>query len=65
MTYNKNQIGRILLQKLVEETGCDMQIAMRFYYNSDLYSSLHDEIIECEIEELYSHLLKEYELGKS
>ena len=34
MIVNKNQLGRHLLERLVDEKNVDMQIAMRFFYNS-------------------------------
>jgi len=59
-TYNANQLGRLLLQRLVEETGCDMHVAVRFFYNSDFYAALPSEPIQGDIEEMYQRLLKEY-----
>lgn len=35
-----NQIGRELARRLVEMTGCDLQTAIRFFYNSELYGEL-------------------------
>lgn len=63
MKYNKNQIGRILLQRLVEGTGCEMQVAIRFFYNSDFYASLPAEPIDGDIDVMYSNLLQEYQSG--
>lgn len=63
MNYNKNQIGRILLERLVEATGCDMQVAIRFFYNSDFYAALPDEPILGDIEEMYHVFLHEYQSG--
>ena len=60
MTYNKNQLGRLLLQRLVEETGCDMQVAIRFFYNSDFYAALPPEPIEGDPAAMYATLLAEY-----
>lgn len=60
MSYNKNQIGRILLERLVEATGCDTQVALRFFYNSDFYATLPDEPIEGDTETMYTTLLQEY-----
>ena len=37
---NINQIGRELTRRLMETQGCDMQTAIRFFYNSELYSRL-------------------------
>ena len=63
MTYNRNQLGRILLQRLVEETSCDMQVAIRFFYNSQFYASLSQEPIVGEENELYEKLKSEYTNG--
>ena len=63
MKYNKNQIGRILIQRLVEATGSDMQVAIRFFYNSDFYASLPAEPIEGDIDTMYNNLLQEYQSG--
>ena len=35
-----NQMGRELTRRLVEATGCDLQTAVRFFYNSELYGEL-------------------------
>ena len=45
MIVNKNQLGRTLLQRFVEDTKVDMQVAMRFFYNSDFYASLQEESV--------------------
>jgi len=60
MNCNKNQLGRILLQRLVEETGCDMAVAIRFFYNSDFYASLQAEPVEGDVNKMYAMLLAEY-----
>ena len=61
MIKNKNQLGRELLPRLVDETNIDMQVAMRFYYNSDFYASLPDEGIEMDSDKLYAQLKQEFE----
>ena len=61
MIKNKNQLGRLLLPRLVDETNIDMQVAMRFFYNSDFYASFPDEAIETDSEKLYAQLKQEFE----
>ena len=61
MIVNKNQLGRILLQRFVEDTKVDMQVAMRFFYNSDFYASLQEESINEDLDMLYSQFLHEFE----
>ena len=63
MIYNKNQLGRILLQHLIEETDCDMQVAIRFFYNSRLYTELPAEQIDGDTNQLYTQLKEEYTNG--
>ena len=63
MIMNKNQLGRVLLRKLVDETNVDMQVAMRFFYNSDFYQTLSDGQFECDIDKAYAELKREYECG--
>ena len=61
MIVNKNQLGRTLLQRFVEDTKVDMQVAMRFFYNSDFYASLQEESVNEDLEMLYSQFLHEFE----
>ena len=61
MIVNKNQLGRILLQRFVENTKVDMQVAMRFFYNSDFYASLQEESVNEDLDMLYSQFLHEFE----
>jgi hypothetical protein len=37
---NINQIGRELTRRLIEAQGCDLLTAIRFFYNSELYTHL-------------------------
>lgn len=60
---NKNQLGRELLRMLVDETGVDMQVAMRFFYNSDFYMTLPDGRFECDVNKSYAELKREFECG--
>jgi len=59
----KNQIGRELLRRLVEETGCDMQVAIRFFYNSDFYAQLPECEVERSLDDMFMQLKKEFEQG--
>ena len=61
MIVNKNQLGRLLLQRFVEDTKVDMQVAMRFFYNSDFYASLQEESVNEDLDMLYSQFLHEFE----
>ena len=61
MIVNKNQLGRTLLQRFVEDTKVDMQVAMRFFYNSDFYASLQEESVNEDLDMLYSQFLYEFE----
>ena len=61
MIVNKNQLGRILLQRFLENTKVDMQVAMRFFYNSDFYASLQEESVNEDLDMLYSQFLHEFE----
>ena len=61
MIVNKNQLGRTLLQRFVEDTKVDMQVAMRFSYNSDFYASLQEESVNEDLDMLYSQFLHEFE----
>ena len=49
MIVNKNQLGRHLLERLVDEKNVDMLIAMRFFYNSRFYASVPDGPLEGDI----------------
>lgn len=57
-----NQIGRELTRRLIEAQGCDLQTAIRFFYNSELYSRL-TSMENVEIDKLYSDFEKEYVQG--
>lgn len=57
-----NQIGRELARRLVENTGCDLQTAVRFFYNSKLYTALNDSA-EYDMDSLYSRFETEYTKG--
>ena len=61
MIVNKNQLGRTLLQRFVEDTKVDMQVAMRVFYNSDFYASLQEESVNEDLDMLYSQFLHEFE----
>ena len=61
MIVNKNQLGRTLLQRFVEVIKVDMQVAMRFFYNSVFYASLQYEIVIYVFDMLYSQFLHEFE----
>ena len=61
MIVNKNQLGRILLQRFLEDTKVDMQVAMRFFYNSDFYASLQEESVNEELDTRYSQFRHEFE----
>ena len=61
MIVNKYQLGRILLQRFVVDTKVDMQVAMRFFYNSDFYASLQEESVNEDLDMLYSQFLHEFE----
>ena len=43
---NTNQIGRELTRRLIEAQGCDIQTAIRFFYNSELYSDFEQEFLQ-------------------
>lgn len=64
MIVNKNQLGRHLLERLVDEKNVDMQVAMRFFYNSDFYASVPDGPVNGDIETLYSRFKHEFECPK-
>lgn len=59
---NVNQIGRELTRRLVEATGCDLQTAVRFFYNSELYMTLEAQE-NVDIEALYARFEKEFTQG--
>ncbi len=60
---SKNKIGRELLRMLVEQTGCDMQVAIRFFYNSDFYASLPEGDVDGDLDEMFERLKNEFEQG--
>lgn len=57
-----NQIGRELTRRLIETQSCDMKTAIRFFYNSELYSQLKSTE-NVDIDELYSAFEQEYKHG--
>jgi hypothetical protein len=59
---NTNQIGRELTRRLIERQGCDMQTAIRFFYNSEFYSHLlsTDDV---NLDKQYSDFEKEFLQG--
>ena len=59
---NTNQIGRELIRRLIESQDCDMQTAIRFFYNSELYSRL-SPTDETDIDKLYSDFEQEFLQG--
>ena len=59
---NINQIGRELALRLIESQGCDMQTAIRFFYNSDLYARL-SPTDGSDIDKLYSDFEQEFLQG--
>ena len=63
-----NQIGRELTKRLVEKHDSELSVAIRFFYNSNLYREL--ELRSCnealsaqELDALFERLDKEYTLG--
>lgn len=56
---NVNQIGRELTRRLVEATGCDLQTAVRFFYNSELYMTLEPQD-DVDIDTLYARFEREF-----
>lgn len=56
---NTNQIGRELTRRLIDAQGCDLQTAIRFFYNSELYSHLAatDDI---DLDKLFAELEQEF-----
>jgi hypothetical protein len=63
MIANKNQLGRELLPRLVDDTHVDIEVAMRFFYNSDFYSQLPEGVIDTDPDLLYTRLKQEFETG--
>lgn len=59
---NTNQIGRELALRLIESQGCDMQTAIRFFYNSELYARL-SSTDDTDIDKLYSDFEQEFLQG--
>lgn len=59
---NTNQIGRELTRRLIESQGCDMQTAIRFFYNSELYARL-SQADDTDIDKLYSDFEQEFLQG--
>lgn len=59
---NVNQMGRELTRRLVEATGCDLQTAVRFFYNSELYMTLVPQE-DVDIEALYARFEWEFTQG--
>ena len=59
---NTNQIGRELTRRLIEAQGCDMQTAIRFFYNSELYARLNTTD-DTDIDKLYSDFELEFLQG--
>ena len=64
MIVNKNQLGRHLWERLVDEKNVDMQIAMRFFYNSHFYASVPDGPLEGDIDTLYTRFKHEFECAE-
>ena len=63
MMMNKNQLGRELLPRLVDETHVDIEVAMRFFYNSDFYTQIPEGKIDTDADKLYATLKQEFESG--
>ena len=59
---NTNQIGRELTRRLIETQGCDLQTAIRFFYNSEFYSRL-SPTNDTDIDKLYSDFEQEFLQG--
>ena len=56
-----NQMGRELTRRIVEATGCDLQTAIRFFYNSALYGHLEQLMASGEdTEALFIRLKNEF-----
>lgn len=63
-----NQIGRDLTKRLVEKYDCDLSVAIRFFYNSNLYRDLEslsndDSLSSQDLDMLFVRLEKEFSLG--
>lgn len=63
-----NQIGRELTRKLVEKHDCDLPVAIRFFYNSNLYRELESisgeiPLSSQDLETLFERFEKEFSLG--
>ncbi len=59
---NTNQIGRELTRRLIETQGCDMQTAIRFFYNSELYTHI-DQSDGSDLDQLYTSFEQEFLQG--
>lgn len=59
---NNNQIGRELTRRLIESQGCDLQTAIRFFYNSELYSHL-PQTENVDLDQLYADFEQEFLQG--
>jgi len=57
-----NQIGRELTRRLIDSQGCDLQTAIRFFYNSELYSQL-TSTDSADLDKLYADFEQEYIYG--
>lgn len=57
-----NQIGRELTRRLIESTGCDLQSAVRFFYNSLLYNEIEEssKLLDCDMDDLYVRFEREF-----
>lgn len=63
-----NQIGRELTRRLVEKHNCDLQVAIRFFYNSNLYRELEASSGDVslsmdDIDALFERFEREFSLG--
>lgn len=56
---NTNQIGRELTRRLIDAQGCDLQTAIRFFYNSELYSHLASTD-DADLDELFVKFEQEF-----
>lgn len=59
---NINQIGRELTRRLIESQGCDLSTAIRFFYNSELYSHL-TSTDDRDLDKLFADFEQEYIKG--
>ena len=48
----------------MDEKNVDMQVAMRFFYNSDFYASVPDGPLEGDIDTLYTRFKHEFECAE-